>query len=65
VGPVHILSTLAAAGGLPKALGERNRAHDVIRSAICTRDVELARVATQSHITETLRLFGTRLGDTA
>ena len=59
------ISTLAGAGQLSEAVRDRNHDHDVIRSAIRTGNAAVARVAMQSHITETVRLFGAPLEDTA
>jgi DNA-binding GntR family transcriptional regulator len=51
------INTIGGAQHLSDALGERNHDHDVIRGAIRSRNGEVARVAMQSHIVETVGLF--------
>jgi DNA-binding GntR family transcriptional regulator len=52
------ISTLGGAQPLSDALRDRNDDHGVIRSAIRSRNADVARVAMQSHIVETLQIFG-------
>jgi DNA-binding GntR family transcriptional regulator len=49
--------TVGGAQPLSEALHERNHDHDVIRDAIRSRNVEVARVAMESHIVGTLDIF--------
>lgn len=51
------ISTIGGAVHLSEALEDRNRDHDVIRDLIRSRSAEVARVAMQAHIVETVRLF--------
>ena len=51
------INTIGGAQHLSDALVHRNHDHDVIRSAIRSRNAEVARVAMQSHIVETVALF--------
>lgn len=51
------INTLGGAGPLSAAVADRNHDHDVIRDAIRSRNSAVARVAMQSHIVETVRLF--------
>ena len=59
------INTLGGAGALSDALEERNHDHDVIRTAIRSGNAEIARVAMQSHILDTVKIFGTALEDSA
>jgi len=59
------ISTVGGSDHLSSAVGDRNHDHDVIRDAIRSRSVEIARVAMQSHIVETVGLFGDALDVTA
>jgi DNA-binding GntR family transcriptional regulator len=59
------MSTLGGARPLSDAVGDRNHDHDVIRSAIRSRNADVARVAMQSHIVGTLQIFGATLEETA
>ena len=52
------ISTVGGSEPLADAVGDRNHDHDVIRSAIKSQNVEVARVAMQSHIVGTLDFFG-------
>ena len=51
------INTIGGAQHLSDAVTHRNHDHDVIRSAIRSRNGEVARVAMQSHIVETVALF--------
>jgi DNA-binding GntR family transcriptional regulator len=51
------INTIGGAQHLSDAVTHRNHDHDVIRSAIRSRNAEVARVAMQSHIVETTALF--------
>lgn len=51
------INTIGGAQHLSDAVTHRNHDHDVIRSAIRSRNAEVARVAMQSHIVETTGLF--------
>jgi DNA-binding GntR family transcriptional regulator len=59
------INTIGGAEHLSEALTDRNHDHDVIRSSIRSRSAEVARVAMQSHIVETVGLFGDDLDNTA
>ena len=59
------INTIGGPEPLSEAVADRNHDHDVIRSAIRSRRAEIARVAMQSHIVETVGLFGDDLDDTA
>lgn len=59
------INTIGGAEHLSDALTDRNHDHDVIRNAIRSRSPEIARVAMQSHITETVALFRDDLDNTA
>jgi DNA-binding GntR family transcriptional regulator len=59
------ISTLGGAGQLSEAVEGRNHEHEVIQSAIRTGNADIARVAMQSHITGTVRMFGAALEETA
>ena len=59
------INTIGGAEHLSDALTDRNHDHDVIRSSIRSRSAEVARVAMQSHIVETVGLFGDDLDNTA
>jgi DNA-binding GntR family transcriptional regulator len=59
------INTIGGAEHLSQAVADRNHDHDVIRSSIRSRSVEVARVAMQSHIVETVGLFGDDLDNTA
>ena len=48
------INTIGGAEHLSEALTDRNHDHDVIRSSIRSRSAEVARVAMQSHIVETV-----------
>jgi DNA-binding GntR family transcriptional regulator len=51
------INTVGNAQPLADAVRDRNHDHDVIRGAIKSRNVEVARVAMESHIVGTLGLF--------
>lgn len=59
------ISTIGGAQHLSDALAHRNQDHDVIRNAIRSRNSEVARVAMQSHIVETVTLFRDDLDEPA
>lgn len=59
------INTIGGAQHLSEAVRERNHDHDVIRGAIRSRSTEIARVAMQSHIVDTVRLFSDDLDHTA
>ena len=59
------INTIGGAEHLSNAVTDRNHDHDVIRSSIRSRNAEVARVAMQSHIVETVGLFGDDLDNTA
>ena len=59
------INTIGGAEHLSDAVADRNHDHDVIRSAIRSRSAEIARVAMQSHIVDTVGLFGDDLDNTA
>lgn len=48
------ISTVGGSQPIADAVSDRNHDHDVIRRAIRSRNVEVARVAMQSHITATI-----------
>lgn len=51
------INTIGGAQHLADALADRNHDHDIIRNAIRSRSTEIARVAMQTHILETVGLF--------
>lgn len=59
------INTIGGSQHLSDAVAHRNHDHDVIRNAIRSRSSEIARVAMQSHIVETVNLFRGDLDDTA
>lgn len=59
------INTIGGAQHLSDAVTHRNHDHDVIRSAIRSRNSEVARVAMQSHIVETVALFRDDLDEPA
>lgn len=50
---------------LSNSLHDRNHDHDVIRTAIKSRNADIARVAMESHIVSTVAIFEASLDDTA
>ncbi|MCR4512677.1 GntR family transcriptional regulator [Aeromicrobium sp. 50.2.37] len=52
------ISTVGGKRAIGDAVDHRNHDHDVIRGAIRTGNAEVARVAMQSHIEETVAIFG-------
>ena len=50
-----LINTVAGPHPLASAVGDRNHDHDLIRNAIRTQNVEIARVAMESHIIGTVR----------
>jgi DNA-binding GntR family transcriptional regulator len=52
------INTLGGRGHLSEAIPDRNHDHDVIRIAIRSGNVEVARVAMESHIVGTVAIFG-------
>lgn len=51
------ISTVGGKRAIGDVVDHRNHDHDVIRGAIRTRNAEIARVAMQSHIEETVSIF--------
>lgn len=59
------INTIGGAQHLSDAVTDRNHDHDLIRNAIRTGSAEIARVAMQTHIVETVGLFRDDLDVTA
>jgi DNA-binding GntR family transcriptional regulator len=59
------INTIGGAQHLSDAVTDRNHDHDIIRNAIRSGSAEIARVAMQTHIVETVGLFRDDLDDTA
>lgn len=57
------ISTVGGKVAIGNAVDHRNHDHDVIRGAIRSGSSEIARVAMQAHIEETVTIFGTGDGD--
>lgn len=58
------INTIGGTEPMARAVTERNHDHDVIRDAIRSQRVEIARVAMESHIVGTLDILGQHLGET-
>ncbi|MFJ2756438.1 GntR family transcriptional regulator [Nocardioides sp. NPDC087217] len=59
------INTVAGPRPLSDSLHDRNHDHDVIRTAIRSRSADIARVAMESHIINTITLFGDSQDNTA
>lgn len=59
------INTIGGPRPLSDSLHDRNHDHDVIRTAIRSRNADIARVAMESHIVSTVAIFEATLDDTA
>lgn len=57
------INTVGEKGPFADSVRQRNHDHDVIRDAIRNRNPELARVAMERHIIDTVALFGNQADD--